>query len=145
MQPLQVIGTNVLPNTFATSYNPTNPGDNTVGTLTFNQANSLNQGDVLTLVSSQYNSLILKIDPLPNSITVNGISNPIDPIWNFTIGNVGQYIYEAQGSADFSLDISEKTNIVARILKYCGIIINDPTIIQVAEQESQKIEANEKS
>jgi len=145
MQPLQVIGTNVLPNTIATSYNPTNPGDNTVGTLTFNKANSLNQGDVLTLVSSQYNSLILKIDPLPNSITVNGISNPIDPLWNFTIGGVGQYIYEAQGSADFSLDISEKTNIIVRILKYCGIIINDPTIIQVAEQESQKIEANEKS
>jgi hypothetical protein len=31
------------------------------------------------------------------------------------------------------------------ILKYCGIIVNDPTIIQVASQEAAQAEANEKS
>ena len=145
IQPLEVIGTNVTADTLVTSYIPTNPGDLSAGTITFNKLNTLTQGDILTLISAPYSSLILKIDPIPNSIIANGISNPIQPLWNFVIGNVGQYIYQAQGSANFSLDISEKTNIIARILKYCGIIINDPTIIQVAEQESQKIEANEKS
>ena len=31
------------------------------------------------------------------------------------------------------------------ILKYAGVIINDPTVIEVAAQESQQVEANEKS
>ena len=48
-------------------------------------------------------------------------------------------------SADFQLDISEQTNLIVNILKYFGIVINDPTIIQVAEQESQAVQINEKS
>jgi len=32
-----------------------------------------------------------------------------------------------------------------KILKYCGVIINDPTVIQVAEQESKEVEINDKS
>ena len=35
--------------------------------------------------------------------------------------------------------------VIINILKYCGIIVKDPTIIQAAEQEAQKIEINEKS
>ena len=32
-----------------------------------------------------------------------------------------------------------------RLLKYAGVIINDPTVIQVAQQEQQKELQNEKS
>ncbi len=68
----------------------------------------------------------------------------------FNIGSVGQYIFTPVGetsstSVDFELDISEQTNLIIGILKYCGIIVNDPTIIQAAAQQSAKVEANEKS
>ena len=46
---------------------------------------------------------------------------------------------------DFELDISEQTNLIIGILKYAGVIINDPTVIQVAQQEQQKELQNEKS
>jgi hypothetical protein len=35
--------------------------------------------------------------------------------------------------------------LVLEILKYFGIVVNDPTIIQAASQEAQKMEINEKS
>ena len=70
---------------------------------------------------------------------------PTAPIWGFTTGNLGQYIYNAGTSTDFELDISEQTNIITQVLKYCGIIINDPTIIQTAEQEAMSVSQNEKS
>jgi len=46
---------------------------------------------------------------------------------------------------DFQLDISEQTNLIINILKYFGVVINDPTIIDVAAQEAQAVEINEKS
>ena len=63
---------------------------------------------------------------------------------------LGQFLFNpvgnsGSGSIDFELDISEKNNLVINILKYCGIIINDPTIIQVAEQEAQQVSNNEKA
>jgi hypothetical protein len=83
--------------------------------------------------------------PTPDSITVNTIKYPTPPIWGFTGGSQGQYIYNQSSSTNFSLDSSEQTNIVIGILKYLGVVINDPTIIQAAAQEAAKVEANEKS
>ena len=83
--------------------------------------------------------------PLPDSVTASVIMRPNPPIWNFTGGSYGQYIYSSSNSNDFSLDISEQTNLVTNILKYFGIVINDPTIIQTATQEAAKVEQNEKA
>ena len=83
--------------------------------------------------------------PIPDSITANVIKYPTPPIWGFTGGFQGQYIYSQSSSTNFSLDSSEQTNIVIGILKYLGVVINDPTIIQAAAQEAAKVEANEKS
>ena len=49
------------------------------------------------------------------------------------------------GSTNFELDISEQTTIITNILKYCGIIIRDPEIVQSAQAEAQQVEINEKS
>ncbi len=87
----------------------------------------------------------LKISPTPNSVNANALLKPLDPSWGFTLGSLNQYIYNVNTSRDFELDISEQSNIIMRILKYCGVIINDPTIIQVAEQESKEVEINDKS
>ena len=90
--------------------------------------------------------LVIKVSPTPNSLSVNVLFKPTTPNWAFTTGNLGQYIYDnSASSVDFELDISEQTNLVTQILKYCGIIINDPTIIQAAAQEAQQISINEKS
>ena len=96
------------------------------------------------------NQLLLKINPKPSATTINSLFKPLAPSWGFTIGPLGQYLFSPSGTSgsstvNFELDISEKNNVIINILKYCGIIIKDPTIIQAAEQEAQKVEINEKS
>ncbi len=89
--------------------------------------------------------IFIKVSPQPNALNINAIFKPTSPAWAFTTGSVGQYIYNSGNSINFELDTSEQTNIIMNILKYCGIIINDPTIIQTASAEVQEVEANEKS
>jgi len=86
-----------------------------------------------------------KIFPLPSNVEVNCIVKPQAPRWNFRQGTQGQYIFLPTASTDFQLSTTEQTNIIIRILKYSGVIINDPTIIDVASQEVAQVEANEKS
>ena len=82
---------------------------------------------------------------MPNSVTANVLLKPSNPNWGFVPGSLNQYIYNAGTSRDFELDSSEQSNIVMRILKYCGVIINDPTVIQSASQDIQQTTINEKS
>ena len=91
------------------------------------------------------NQFLLKISPLPSSVSINCLLRPLSPNWTFTIGSLGQYIFNEQFATNFQLDNSEKTNLIVNILKYCGIIINNPTVIQIAEQEAQQTSINEKS
>jgi hypothetical protein len=87
----------------------------------------------------------LTILPQPSTVTVNCIVTPNSPTWSFQIGSRNQYIFSAGNSVNFQLSNTERTNIIIRVLKYCGIIINDPTIIDVASQETAEVQANEKS
>ena len=57
---------------------------------------------------------------------------------NFNIGST-------YGSTNFELHNSERTEVILRILLYSGIVIRDPSIIQVAAQKIQQEEVNEKS
>ena len=65
--------------------------------------------------------------------------------WGYSVGSLGQYIYDASSSVDFELHPSEQVDIVTGILLYSGVIIQDPTIIQVAAQKIQQEDINEKS
>jgi len=98
--------------------------------------------------------LVLKISPTPkelqDTVLVDCLLKPKKPLWDFNQGSLNQYVFNEVGSigsssVDFELDISEQTNLVINILKYCGMIISDPGIIQIATQEAAQIEANEKS
>lgn len=102
--------------------------------------------------------LLIKVSPKPDSLSVNCILAPSDPSWNFQVGGLGQYTFTATDavvpnpnpdnivpSVDFELDVSEQTNLIINILKYCGIIIRDPEIVQAASQVAQQAEINEKS
>ena len=74
-------------------------------------------------------------------------------VFGFSTGSAGQYIFKDSfydpstglGSRDFELHESEQTNVVLRILAYSGIIIEDPSIVQLATQQVQGKEANKKS
>ena len=89
------------------------------------------------------------------SIIANYIKKPLDPVWGFTVGSRGQYVYDARlyipaptpttGSRNFELHESEQTNLIIKILIYAGIIIKDPQIVQAAAQQSQLEEVNSKS
>jgi len=87
----------------------------------------------------------LKVFPLPKTLNINCILSPASPRWSFQTGGLGQYIYNPSTSFNFTLDISEQNNLIIGILKYAGVVINDPTIIEVASQEAQKTSVNEKS
>ena len=65
-------------------------------------------------------------------------------MWGYSIGALGQFLYANGTSTNFELNISEQTNVITRILAYAGVIINDPTIIQVAAQEIAQEEQNSK-
>jgi len=91
---------------------------------------------------------------ITSNISVNYIRKPKDPIWGFTVGNLGQYIYNPTeynsisaptGSRSFELHESEQSLVITKILLYAGIVINDPSIIQIAAQQAQSEDINSKS
>jgi len=136
------------------TYNTTNPQYDSITELASQSDFSKITRSTLTAPTMQYplcttgtgpnNSVLIKVSPLPNVLNVNALFTPVNPEWKFTTGNLGQYVYSGT-SVNFELDISEQTNLIIGILKYCGIIINDPTIIQSAAAEAQEIEQNIKS
>jgi hypothetical protein len=77
-------------------------------------------------------------------ITFSYLKAPANVVWGYGVGTLGQFEYNTTASTNFELNISEQTNVITRILAYAGIIINDPTIIQAAQQETQLEEQNSK-
>ena len=136
------------------TYNTTNPQYDSITELASQSDFSKITRSTLTAPTMQYplcttgtgpnNSVLIKVSPQPNALSVNALFTPVAPEWKFTTGNLGQYIY-SNTSVNFELDISEQTNLIIGILKYCGLIINDPTIIQSAAAEAQEVEQNIKS
>ena len=73
----------------------------------------------------------------PTTITsanIDYIKIPLDPIWGYTSSG-GAYTYASGSSTDFELHPSEESLLVTKILAYAGVVLKDPTVIQVAAQE----------
>jgi len=68
------------------------------------------------------------------SYTVEFLKKPADVVWGFTIGAVGQYVYNAGTSTQFQISPTEQTEVITKILAYAGVVIRDPEIIQTASQ-----------
>ena len=81
----------------------------------------------------------------PNDINISYLATPANVTWAYTTGGLGEYIYAAGASTDFQLDVTEQTEIILRILAYAGVIIQDPSIVQIASQAVASEDANEKS
>lgn len=88
-----------------------------------------------------------KILPFPNNINllrVTYVKKPVDVNWAFTTLSNGAYVYDSTNSTNFELHNSEQIEVVINILLYAGVVIKDPSIVQVANNEIQQEEANEK-
>lgn len=80
----------------------------------------------------------------PADITFSYLKTPADVVWGYGVGTLGQFEYNQAASTNFELSVSEQSNVITRVLAYAGVIINDPTIIQVAAQEIATEEQNSK-
>jgi len=79
-----------------------------------------------------------------NDLDISYLKTPTNPNWVSQPGTLGQLIYDGPNSTPFDLNISEQTNVIMRVLAYAGVIINDPTVIQMAAGQVQAEEQNSK-
>ena len=73
------------------------------------------------------------------TIIFDYIKMPLDPYWGFTTTANSGYQYASSSSRDFEMHQSDEVNLVVKILGYAGVIIKDPSIVQAASQEENKI------
>lgn len=75
-----------------------------------------------------------------NSIRVNYLAFPVDPVWGFDIEpNLGNYIYNAQNSTDFQIHQSDQPLLVDKILGYAGVMTKDQLALSLATGKEQQI------
>ena len=96
-----------------------------------------------------------KLSPQASDVTFNYVRKPKDVVWGYGVGDLGQYIWDGSPgfnlplvgnpSQDFELNGTLQTEIILEILKYTGVIIKDPSVVQAAAGELQANEANKKA
>jgi len=92
----------------------------------------------------------LEIKVKPNTITTDVkttfIRKPRDVVWAYSVNAaLGNYVYAPTasgtgiipdaGSQDFEISSNQQTEAILGILKYAGVVIRDPQIIQEASRE----------
>ena len=112
-------------------------------TPTINNPVYILEGNVF--IAALHDRIYVYPNSIQSDITLSYITKPISPVWGYTVGGLGQYIYSTGTSTNFQLHGSEQTNIILQILMYSGVVIRDPQIVQNAAQMVQQDEVNEKS
>ena len=86
----------------------------------------------------------------PSSITsvdLYYIAKPRDPNWISTVDTTSFgtpiYTYDDVNSTNFRLHSSDESDLILGILKYFGVTIKDPLVIQATQQEEQSITQQE--
>ena len=80
-----------------------------------------------------------------SDISISYIRKPADVQWGFTVGSLGQYVYNSSTSTQFELLNTEQNEVILRILAYAGVVIKDPQVVQLAANAVQAEEINSKS
>ena len=70
------------------------------------------------------------------SVDIDYVSVPDSPVWNYTTDSNGAFTYTATGSTNFGLHPSSEVDLILGILRYSGVIIKDPSVIQSIGQET---------
>ena len=128
------------------------------GSIAIQELERVDRGDLYHLLSSKLTAptttypvyvyerqkLFVYPQTIQSGIEAAYIKKPMDPVWNFTLsGNA--YVYNPDTSINFELHDAEQTEIVLKILLYAGVVVKDPTIIQVAAQQVAQEQQNQKS
>jgi hypothetical protein len=71
---------------------------------------------------------------LTTGVTCNYIKVPTDVEWNYTMV-LGVPQYNASTSTNFQLHESEEPELVEKILELSGLLLKDPGVYQIANQE----------
>jgi len=121
--------------------------------VTRDEYNSLNKSDLTA--PSKYSPIFMyedyRLTIAPDTITddvyASFIRKPRNVVWNFTTdsNNNNAYSWNALTSTNFELLQSEQTEVIVRILLYSGIVVKDYQVVQLAAQEVQQNEINQKS
>ena len=121
--------------------------------VTRDEYNSLNKSELTA--PSKYSPIFMyedyRLTIAPDTITTDVhasfIRKPRNVVWNFTIdsNNNNAYSWNALTSTNFELLQSEQTEVIVRILLYSGIVVKDYQVVQLAAQEVQQNEINQKS
>jgi len=84
--------------------------------------------------------VVIKIYPIPASVSVSYIRKPKKPNWTYLISGSKNALYNpsATDHQDFELHSSEENNLVLKILQLAGIAIKDFQLTGVAGQEEAK-------
>jgi hypothetical protein len=91
------------------------------------------------------NQITIYPTTITSGVNVSYIRKPLPPVWNFSSGGSGQYLFSQGTSFNFELHPSEQTELILKILLYAGVIIKSPEIIQVAASQVQQEQTNQKS
>jgi len=128
------------------------------GALPTQELERVDRGDLYHLLSSKLTAptttypvyvyerqkLFVYPQTIQSGVEATYIRKPMDPVWNFTLsGNA--YVYNPDTSINFELHDAEQTEIVLKVLLYAGVVVKDPTIIQVAAQQVAQEQQNQKS
>ena len=71
-----------------------------------------------------------------STIQMDYVSVPADPVWANTVDSTtGALTFDSANAVDFILHPSEEVELVLGVLKYAGVVIKDPSVIQMATQE----------
>lgn len=71
-----------------------------------------------------------------STIQMDYVSVPADPVWANTVDSTtGALTFDSTNAVDFTLHPSEEVELVLGVLKYAGVVIKDPSVIQMATQE----------
>jgi len=63
------------------------------------------------------------------------IKKPEDPVWNYTVGGLGQYVFDPVSngvSKNFQIDDTDQVELILGILRYAGVVIKDTEVVQIA-------------
>ena len=94
--------------------------------------------------------------PAVSDVKFNYIRKPADVVWAYGVDTTtGAFIWDGTpgfaltpviggASVNFEISDSQQTEVIIDILKYAGVIIRDPQIVQSASQLSAANEANTK-
>jgi hypothetical protein len=92
------------------------------------------------------NKLFIRPTSIVSNVIASFIRKPIAPKWDFTVNATTQaYVYNYNTSVNFELDSTEQASLVTKILLYAGVVIRDPQVVQLAAQQIQQEQVNEKS